>query len=129
MAVAGRRYVYQPKLEASEYNKASLAAVQRATRWSHGSIASDPVYSVVTHEAGHAIYFQGKGIPQRWDHLLHVNKVSKNDWYGVSEYAATNKEELFAEVTAFMAAGQENLLPANIVKAYIETLRDYARIE
>ena len=111
------------------HNEKVLTAIKRATRWSHGSIASDSIFSVVTHEAGHAIYFQGKDVAHKWNRRLQVNNVTKNDWYAVSEYAATDSEELFAEVTAFMAAGQENLLPANIVKAYIETLRDYARIE
>ncbi|MCR8922652.1 hypothetical protein NO559_07710 [Dasania sp. GY-MA-18] len=105
-------------------NREKLAA---ATRWSASSIADNPVFAVAAHEAGHVLYYQGRNIPELWQRQLIAQGATDVDWFAVSEYGATNHSELFAEVTAFMAMGRENLLPASIVKAYTETLKNYQR--
>jgi len=106
----------------------ALEKIESATRWTHSHISNDPIFSTTAHEAGHAIFFQGKGVAERWRERLTANNVRRVDWYKVSEYAGTDEDELFAEVTAFFASGDEQLVPTSIRSAYVETLQNYERI-
>jgi hypothetical protein len=54
-----------------------------------------------------------------------VNKIPRREWLRVSEYANTNADELWAEVTTLRALGRAREVPAEIMRVY-ETI--YAKI-
>lgn len=91
------------------------------TRWMVTETAPDPLRALSTHEAGHALYYQ-RGLKERWSQALLSNGVKRADSAVVSEYALTDTAELFAEVAAMLANGERARIPANILRAYTETL-------
>lgn len=103
--------------------QSSLEKVRAAERWSISSdpASGDPIAGTASHEAGHTLYYTRR-LPDKWIRALNSNEVRPVDMYRVSEYAATNASELWAEVTAAMHTGMSRTIPPNILKAYQEVL-------
>lgn len=104
--------------------RGKLNQVQAAKRWSWSSQSEDPLYTTAAHEAGHALYFSSPRIEQTWRRELKALKVSRVDMLTVSEYAGTNVDELWAEVTAAIALGRRTEIPAKIRTAYDAALKE-----
>lgn len=87
-----------------------------ADRWSVSQAAGDDgLFATAAHEAGHAVYYQRR-LENAWEDAIKL--ISTDDRLRVSEYGASSAHELFAEVTATVALGQEGRLPADILKAW-----------
>jgi len=98
-----------------------LKELKTAFRFTVSSTSPDPLFATTAHEAGHAIMF-AKGLMPAWARALDKYKVTKIDKLKVSEYAASDLDELFAEVTSLLAQGFESQVPVNILDAYKSTI-------
>ena len=98
-----------------------LKEMSASSRWSVSTTAPDPVFATVAHEAGHAVFVQN-GLNLSWAGALNKFKVTKIDMLRVSEYAASNPDELFAEITSLLAMGYESQVPERLLKAYKQTV-------
>lgn len=105
------------------YLEDKLRKAEVASRWSMSGSAKegDYLFAVASHENGHAIMSK-YGLTEKWNTSLVANQVDVLDLYRVSEYAATNNSELFAEVTSAVAQGRSSDVPKNILAAYRETI-------
>lgn len=110
------------RTKTAEIMEGELPRLRKVKRFSSSSDAEDNLYSVASHEAGHAVFFQGKvegqPIRKQWETILKRNKVSLLDRVAVSEYATADGGELFAELTSMEAQGRLKEVPANIRKSY-----------
>lgn len=90
--------------------------------------ADDPVRSVASHEAGHAIMYQTPGLEESWRQA--IAKIPKVDRLRVSEYAASKRSgsELWAEVTAAVADGNARIVPPNILKAWRKVMKEFGYV-
>jgi hypothetical protein len=94
----------------------------RATeRFSVDTVAADPVRAVVAHEAAHVLQSHyGRDVFNRiWSE--ESSAIDRLDRRRVSEYAATNDSELWAEITAALDAGLS--VPSAVREAYERTMR------
>jgi len=104
-----------------EFNKQKLKNLKSATRWSIYTQADDPMKTIALHEGFHNVY----GINKLEDRFLVAlkkhNVVDKNKWFEVSEYAATNVAELFAEIGS---AIESNInIPQKFINAFNDTIK------
>ncbi len=113
-----RAIEYEQSPSAKAALQLKLEEVNVTVRWGVSGSAPDPLFSVAAHEAGHRIYFQRPEVDQVFNDRLRIEKVSRIDIGRVSEYANSNRFELFAEVTALIATGRRTEVPKNILKAY-----------
>jgi hypothetical protein len=100
-----------------------LRRAEVTSRWSMSQSAKegDYLFSITAHENGHAIMSKYQ-LDAKWKASLTANQVDILDLYRVSEYAATNNSELFAEVTSAIAQGRSSEIPRNILAAYRDTI-------
>jgi phage gp29-like protein len=136
----------KPDSTTKDHVKLGLEKQKAIKRWTFAEdtgSASGYRKAVAAHEAGHAIYYQGKVYGSSGDHVstafesalaqqyglsdtvnarrsLAGSDEFQVDQYRVSEYAATNTSELWAEVTAAKAVGMESEVPPQILAAYDE---------
>jgi len=103
----------------------NAVATQRWS-WSQDSVSEDYIMALISHENGHAIQ-HNYGLVNKFRDSLARNNVTATDVFKVSEYAATNNNELFAEVTSAIAQGRQSELPVNVLKAYNETISTIPR--
>lgn len=101
--------------------RARLPVIERLERWSVGSTADDALLSTAAHEAGHALYRQ-RSLKDAWDTNLSVQNVTQLDAAGIGEYALSSHSELFAEVVAMIVVGERSKIPANILRAFDDTI-------
>ena len=117
---------------------AELEATQRFASISDQEDHAASLMNMAIHEGAHAMYYRGSiegrpedrdpsllsGAPvaQEFIGRLQDNGVSKIDKLRVSEYAASNDAELFAEVTVFDKTGRRDEVPENVLRAYDETV-------
>nr|BDD47034.1 hypothetical protein 5 [bacterium] len=59
----------------------------------------------------------------KWDEMLEKYKVAKIDELRVSEYAASTRTELFAEVGVFYLENNLKAIPQSVAKAFLETIK------
>jgi len=116
--------------ELYDYDKAKRAfantSVTPRWSWSQDAKPDDYIMSLIAHENGHAIEMKYK-LAGKFDDALLKNNVARIDAFKVSEYAASHNDELFAEITSAIAQGRQNELPANVLKAYNETISTIVR--
>lgn len=98
-----------------------LEVLNNTKRWTVASTSKDPLLVTAAHESGHAVYYQNQLKPL-WEAALIDNKISRLDRYGLSEYAASDMSELFAETHSAVVTGQENIVPEKLLKAYKQTI-------
>lgn len=105
--------------------KRKLKELQTIKRHNVFEEADDPVRSVASHEAGHAIMRQTRGLEEAWQREL--ANIPRVEWLKVSEYAASKRSgsELWAEVAAAIADGNPDLVPAKILKAYRKVMKEF----
>ncbi len=87
---------------------------------------AEELFSTAAHEAAHASYYQG-GMHTPWTKFyreLDAKPWGRNTMFRVSEYAATNPQELFAETTALIAMGRQTDVPEVILKAWLRITAD-----
>lgn len=96
----------------------AIVRIKSTKRWSASSIAKNPLSVTASHESGHVLYFQNRFVATTWKRELDRERVTILDRLTVSEYGSTSDEELFAEVTAFIADGKRDEMPDNILRAY-----------
>jgi hypothetical protein len=77
-----------------DYSRPKLARLEATERWASYADVSDPLKAVATHEAAHAVYFQ-RGIRGAWQRR--IENLTGPERGAVSDYGATNPDELFAE--------------------------------
>lgn len=99
------------------------ARLEAAERWGMSEVAPDPVRSVASHEAGHALMRQTAGLEESWRRA--IAKIPRVDWFRVSEYAGSKDSELWAEVVAAVADGNAKLVPDNILQAFRKVMKEY----
>lgn len=107
--------------------------------------SKDHLFDNAAHEAGHAVYYQGRidsgkkdfgsgkpifrSVDAIWHQELKDRNVEMVDRYAVSDYAATNNSELFAEVTVAVHTDQEHIVPDNVLAAYKAVMAKWQRDE
>lgn len=90
------------------------------------------LFTLAAHEAGHAIEFQRafRRADDRFkaplfklfeDNIREIEDL-KNLSHRVSEYAASNTEELWAEITALVATGRASEVPEELLRAWTLTI-------
>ena len=99
-------------------NENDLEGLKNAVRWTTTQDAKDPLENVMIHEAYHAV-FAHKKLQGKWND--NIKNIDKNERFKVSEYAASDNEELFAETGAAIEA--KITIPESIKRAFEETLR------
>ena len=97
-----------------------LKKLKETKRWGVYEDSENPVSAVAWHEAGHAVYFSKK-LDYKWNAALDRNHAFE-DAHRVSEYGASSKVELFAEVVAAIEDGRPEIIPNSIMKAFRETV-------
>jgi len=97
--------------------KKMLKEQKAISRYGVSTDSSNPIKTVAAHEAGHAISKSNR-FKVSFAAELEKNKVSKIDKLSLSEYAASDNDELFAEVTAAIYTGRKNIVPKNIQNAF-----------
>lgn len=113
-------------LTGSDLELAREQLIRELMAFRHGvsDDATDAIYAVMAHEAGHTI-FRTYNFPAKWNIALRENGVNYSDHALVSHYAGFNESELFSEVTSLLAQGREAEVPSGILRAYnqvIETI-------
>ena len=99
-----------------------------APSWSVVGTSERPLFSTVAHESGHALlssYGEKYAGDATWMRLLRDKyniRAGSPKMYQISEYAASETEELFAEITALVADGRSALVPDDLMAAYNEML-------
>ena len=94
-------------------------------KWAVDHLSLD---SVIKHEVGHHLYYSIKDLTFDWNtYLQHLRARVGNKKYfeiskEVSEYAASNPSELFAEVHSAVMMGFEDSLPPEILSIYNKVL-------
>ena len=90
-------------------------------RFSVGNDAADPLYAGIAHEFGHHMDME---LQADITEALRNSTIGpaggswQHDIQSLSDYAATNKWELFAEITSAVATGQEHLVSDGLLDAY-----------
>lgn len=103
-----------------------LALLEAATSWATWTTSPRPTFSLIAHEAGHAIdawhgiTAANSPTSTPWRDALARHGVTKADRYTVSEYAASKDEELFAEAFALYIEGRP--MPPAVASALEEVL-------
>lgn len=122
-----------------DHSKQKIANIEATDRPAVFYVSDDPVRCVVLHEAGHAVYYQsdkdtgqtdyGSGDPIR-EPLDKVWRRETKDLpatsrYGVSDYGASEPEELFAETFAmyFDSDTMRSKIPADVREAFERTMQ------
>jgi hypothetical protein len=113
---------YPAALRAREQQRLDLMRVP--TRWTVGSTSGRSTFSTAAHEAGHAILPPSTPLNREWSDA--VRQVPRREWLRVSEYANTNADELWAEITTLRALGRAREVPSELLRIY-ESI--YARIQ
>jgi len=92
-------------------------------RWVIGQDANtaNPIKVTGIHEAGHALMYETPGFAKRWQEL--IAGIPKLERLQVSEYAAKNMEELFAETISAVLEGTK--VPPSVRTAYETVLREF----
>lgn len=83
---------------------AELEKVEAATRWTVWEHSSRPAFSIVAHEAAHALE-HNLGLGNAWRDALVARDVTLLERFSVSEYGASSSSELFAEAVALRLEG------------------------
>lgn len=96
-----------------------LAKIEAASQWATWSTSPRPTFSIIVHEAAHAVYFQ-RDLERAWKAALKAREVTLLERFQVSEYAATSADELFAEAVALRVEGRP--LPDSIRDALEDVL-------
>ena len=112
---------YPAALRAREQERLELLKIP--TRWTVGSTSGRSTFSTAAHEAGHAILPGRTALNAEWAEA--VGKVDRREWLRVSEYGATNADELWAEITTLRALGRAREVPSQLARIY-DTI--YAKI-
>ena len=99
--------------------KNKIENIERTHRWDISLDSIDPLRSLAIHECYHALYFN-RDLSSKWKQLLIDNDVDIGSKCEISEYAATNDSELFAEVGC--AIENDFKIPDNIYSAFKETI-------
>jgi len=87
----------------------------------------DPLYNIASHEGWHAVMRQNE-LESVWRTNLfkkgsrYEGGKNKSDWFKLSEYAASDVDELWAEVGSAIDSGLS--VPAPLKKIFNETLRE-----
>jgi len=124
IAIAERRLAdpaYPAVLRAREQERLELLKIP--SRWTVGSTSGRSTFSTAAHEAGHAILPPRTALNVEWTEA--VRKVDRREWLRVSEYGASNADELWAEITTLRALGRAREVPSELLRIY-ETI--YAKI-
>ena len=103
--------------------RAYLAADQQAldAGYAVGYRATvEPLEAVMSHEAGHLIYFRNKSVKARWD-TAH-RKLPPEDFAKVSQYATSSASEYFAEANSARSLGLDATLPISVRSALDDAL-------
>lgn len=93
----------------------TLQRISETLRWTADSDASRPLFTIAAHEATHIL-----------DYILGMNgrrampSARSSRAWKVSEYAASEPGELFAEVGAMVASGRSAEVPEDILRAFME---------
>jgi len=109
--------------QARHHLQRQIEIARAAKRWSISSdpTIADPIVSTASHEAGHTLYYT-KRLDESWALALSRNKVEAVDIVRVSQYSATSRSELWAEVTAAIHSGLRDDIPRNVFRAYQEMI-------
>lgn len=102
-----------------DFNKRRYNRLESSKRWCVCNDVDDPIYAIILHECWHAVFFK-KDFQNKWDENLKLNNVKFSDKYAVSDYGASDKSELFAEVGAAIGSGLK--IPDNIKQAFKNTV-------
>lgn len=97
----------------------ALEEINTYKSWAVMERSNRPLYSVAVHENGHVLY-NVKNLNNRWRDNLKRNNVQAIDKRLVSEYGASDIEELFCETLS--AYKSDVQIPDNIKKALLETI-------
>lgn len=103
----------------------NLERVRTTTRFSVAGTSDNPIFSTAAHEAGHAIMrMPGRGgaLVGDWRMVLERRAITPKMRWQISEYAATDVEELWAEIVALVAEGRRSELPTELAGAYNDML-------
>jgi hypothetical protein len=80
--------------------------------------AKNPLQAVVAHEVGHAIEDQlGVDFPRAIREAKDAGRLRDED-YSLSGYGVSHPAEMFAEITAAIHSGQEDMIPKPLREAY-----------
>jgi len=89
------------------------------------------IESVTIHELGHAVDFANEftdgevtNAGSLFGKHLKANRVKEIDIKTVSQYAAVNQKELFAETFTLYNTGKKSQIPKNLLKAFESTLNE-----
>ena len=105
---------YPAVFRAREQERLELLKIP--TRWTVGSTSGRSTFSTAAHEAGHAILPPKTALNIEWTEA--VRKVDRREWLRVSEYGATNADELWAEITTLRALGRAREVPSELLRIY-----------
>jgi hypothetical protein len=112
---------YEKVINPSSFEKYKLKELKATKRFSVSTSAGErQLEATVRHEGWHAVYFR-KNLRDPFIKNLKEQNVTRLDMLRVSEYAADDGEELFAEIGAAIDLGIE--IPENLKKAFEETIK------
>lgn len=92
-----------------------LQQIQETLRWTVDSDAARPLFTIAAHEATHILDYALALAGRRA-----MPSARSSQAWRVSEYAASEPAELFAEVGAMVASGRSAEVPADILLAFME---------
>jgi hypothetical protein len=106
-------------------DEAKLKDLNKHVRMFSYHDAKDPLKAIASHEGFHNIYHTHK-LEDKFKEALKSQGISLKaksaSWYGVSDYAATNLSELFAEVGASITNNIK--IPEPFVNAFNQVVKD-----
>lgn len=108
------KLIEQSPQRASLFQK-QIEELRIPTRFTVSTTSGRPAFSTAAHEAGHAILERG-GAKAEW--VKAVRTIPRADRLRVSEYAAKNIDELWAEITTLRALGRSSEVPRELMQAY-----------
>jgi len=91
------------------------------------SSSSRPVVAGTSHEAGHALWYDGLSEQARTTFAFETERFygfTKRIDLGFSSYASTSAEELWAELIAMSAEGRISEIPADLLTSLLRALGD-----
>lgn len=91
----------------------------------------ESIEATIAHEYGHVVMFQAKNgqyFRDAWKNALNKHGVTRKDRIAMSEYAATNDDELFAEAFSAWAMGRREWIPDSVFRALDESMEIWNRV-
>lgn len=85
----------------------------------------ESIEATIAHEYGHVVMFQAKNgeyFRDAWKRALGKHGVTRKDRLSLSEYGASNDDELFAEAFSAWAMGYREWIPDNVFNALDEVM-------